>query len=130
MDTMEDMVNRCNIMKQNNLKYKTICFLYAYLRSIDLSLDRSRWGDLEDFKSYFKSKISYINIEEYFLQIANLKSVNSVNYHIKYPNLCIRIKLLLQRQFKIYQLSDNELQYCLQHIRKYLLIVIEVKRCL
>lgn len=45
-------------MKNVKIKYNQLKFLYAYLRLIDLSLDRSRWGEWNNFLLYFKNILS------------------------------------------------------------------------
>lgn len=45
-------------MKIVKLEYESLVFLYAYLRQIDLSLDRARWDTWENLVKYYSTNIS------------------------------------------------------------------------
>lgn len=40
------------------LKHQTLVALYAYLRHLDLSLDRSRWGAWQDYVAYSQTQVA------------------------------------------------------------------------
>ena len=50
------------------LKYNFLVFLYAYLRQIDSSLDRSRWGSIEELREYYNIQIAPEHIVNYLMQ--------------------------------------------------------------
>ena len=52
-------------MENIKIKYSQLLFLYAYLRLIDLSLDRSRWGEWDSFLVYFKNIVYPTQIIQY-----------------------------------------------------------------
>lgn len=52
-------------MKNVKIKYSQLLFLYAYLRLIDLSLDRSRWGEWDSFLVYFTNIVYPTQIIQY-----------------------------------------------------------------
>ena len=45
-------------MNYLELDYKEILFFYAFLRQVDLSLDRSRWTSLKELQDYYQNRIS------------------------------------------------------------------------
>lgn len=47
------------------MKYYQLLFFYAYLRHLDLSLDRSRWDSWNDFKHYINNTIQPLSVIEY-----------------------------------------------------------------
>jgi hypothetical protein len=49
------------------LEHQTLVALYAYLRHLDLSLDRSRWGPWQDYVTYSQSQVAPAVIAQ-FLQ--------------------------------------------------------------
>ncbi|ASK30208.1 hypothetical protein CEY12_08830 [Chryseobacterium sp. T16E-39] len=45
-------------MNYLEVDYKQILFFYAFLRQVDLSLDRSRWTSLKELHDYYQDRIS------------------------------------------------------------------------
>lgn len=45
-------------MNYLEVDYKQILFFYAFLRQVDLSLDRSRWTSLKELQDYYQNRIS------------------------------------------------------------------------
>jgi hypothetical protein len=45
-------------MNYLEVDYKQILFFYAFLRQVDLSLDRSRWTSLKELQDYYQDRIS------------------------------------------------------------------------
>lgn len=45
-------------MNYLEVDYKQILFFYAFLRQVDLSLDRSRWTSLKELHEYYQDRIS------------------------------------------------------------------------
>lgn len=45
-------------MNELEVDYKQILFFYAFLRQVDLSLDRSRWTSLKELHDYYQERIS------------------------------------------------------------------------
>lgn len=52
-------------MKTIKFKHEFLVFLYAYLRHIDLSLDRSRWGSWAEYRAYACCQVSPLEIYNY-----------------------------------------------------------------
>ena len=52
-------------MNKIEIKYNQVIFLYAYLRALDLSIDRSRWTLWEDLQSYFKDFVLPSDVIQY-----------------------------------------------------------------
>jgi hypothetical protein len=44
-------------MKYSKLSQKQTLFLYAFLRQVDRSLDKSRWTSIAELKAYYKNRI-------------------------------------------------------------------------
>lgn len=53
-------------MKKIEFDYKFLIFLYAYLRQINLSLDRSRWEGLSGLRLYYENQIQPSRLMKYF----------------------------------------------------------------
>lgn len=104
------------IMKKIDINYNLLLFLYAYLRHVDLSLDRSRWGLWDELKKYYRNQIDALEVINKLLQENKLKSGDDlVNISIVEPSFLIRAKdffiRLTIRKHKIY---DMEILYCFQ----------------
>ncbi|MDQ0593656.1 hypothetical protein QFZ37_002025 [Chryseobacterium ginsenosidimutans] len=55
-------------MNYSKLNQKQILFLYAYLRQMDRSLDKSRWTSVKELNDYYKDRITPEQVINY-LQI-------------------------------------------------------------
>lgn len=86
-------------------------FLYAYLRLVDLSLDRSRWTTWDELQDYFKNIIAPSQIAQYLINIFNLPQTDFKNFNFIPQN-----KSLLNRLrpivFNTVPLKQNEVLYC------------------
>jgi len=60
-------MNRKTIIERD-----TLVFLYAYLRQIDLSLDRCRWTSWAELQHYYHDKINPARVINYLLKYAHL----------------------------------------------------------
>ncbi|MEJ5092118.1 hypothetical protein, partial [Sphingobacterium faecium] len=60
-------------MKKIRIKYPLAVFLFAYLNQIDLSLDRSRWGPIENLRNYYRTQISPERVANYLIHEFNLE---------------------------------------------------------
>ncbi|MBC7863880.1 MAG: hypothetical protein IAF38_12970 [Bacteroidia bacterium] len=60
-------------MKAPKNKYQISLFLYAYLRQIDLSLDRSRWGGQQGLKKYFSTHLAPEKVVKYLCSHFKIK---------------------------------------------------------
>ena len=58
------------------LKYHFLVFLYAYLRQIDLSLDRTRWDSWEHLVKYYKEHITPEEVLEQLMDIEQKAAVS------------------------------------------------------
>ncbi len=79
-----------------------LVFLYAYLRQIDLSLDRSRWTSWGELKDYYSNvKISPMRVSSYLLKYSN-PNFNSVEFpcSIKENNFFKKFRFFLFKIFK------------------------------
>jgi hypothetical protein len=98
-------------MKKFKVKYGLILFIYAYLRQIDLSLDRSRWVEWSEFQSYFENKINPIRIIQYLKKSFLLPDPDLQHYIISLENKTIIDKLCFIF-FKNPILTEDEIVYC------------------
>ncbi|WP_343687764.1 hypothetical protein [Chryseobacterium gleum] len=98
-------------MKNVQLDYSQLLFLYAYLRLVDLSLDRSRWTTWDELHDYFKNIIAPSQITQYLINIFNLPQTDFKNFNFIPQN-----KSLLNRLrpivFNTVPLKQNEVLYC------------------
>lgn len=98
-------------MKNVQLDYSQLLFLYAYLRLVDLSLDRSRWTTWDELQDYFKNIIAPSQIAQYLINIFNLPQTDFKNFNFIPQN-----KSLLNRLrpivFNTVPLKQNEVLYC------------------
>ena len=103
-------------MKKIKFKYEYIVFLYAYLRQIDLSLDRSRWGNWGDLIEYYKDQIQPMTVAKSLQKNSNFKpSEIFADISIKKPNFIGKCCLFLSSAVmgRPY-MTANETQYCYQ----------------
>ncbi len=98
-------------MQKFNIKYNQILFLYAYLRHINLSLDRSRWTSWNEFQVYFKDRLQPIQIIEYLKRNFNLPNTDLEQFvfFFKKKPFIVKLKSVIRKD-KI--LSQHEILYC------------------
>jgi len=108
-------------MQLVNVKYKFLVFLYAYLRQIDLSLDRSRWDSWSNLRGYYKAQISVSEVVDQLLKISNLRlAIASIVFFVKEPSLFKRLKeSFLRLVIKKHYISDIEVLYCCQLLNQF-----------
>ncbi len=98
-------------MKKNEINYSQLQFLYAYLRQIDLSLDRSRWGNWYDLQNYFKNRIQPNKVIEYIKYSFQLPDID-----IKQFVFALERRTILEKiKYTIIKsscLKQNEILYC------------------
>ena len=67
-------------MRKIKLEHSFLVFLYAYLRHIDLSLDRSRWNGWTDYVAYARGVIEPAVISTYLQgKLGPVKVINADN---------------------------------------------------
>lgn len=66
-------------MRIEKLEYHFLVFLYAYLRQIDLSLDRTRWDSWENLVKYYEEHIPPKKVLEQLIAIEKRITTNSNN---------------------------------------------------
>ncbi len=104
-------------MKIIKLEYKFLVFLYAYLRQIDLSLDRSRWQPIDNLREYYKTQIEPERVINYLLQKVDLNSDKLQNrYFIDKLSFGDKLKSLLFRNKRTSFLTKDQLYYCCQKL--------------
>jgi hypothetical protein len=105
-------------MTKHKFQYDFIVFLYAYLRQIDLSLDRSRWTTWKELQEYYRGQISPKKIADYLLNNSSLVNFDSQSlYFIGNVSFLEKLKLALFRVFHIDPfLTNEEVLYCCQKL--------------
>ncbi|WP_288438502.1 hypothetical protein [uncultured Chryseobacterium sp.] len=98
-------------MKNIQLNYSQLLFLYAYLRLVDLSLDRNKWTTWDELQDYFKNIISPSQIAQYLINTFNLPKTDFKNFHFIPQNKSLfnRLKPIV---FKTFPLKQDEVLYC------------------
>lgn len=98
-------------MKNVKIKYSQLLFLYAYLRLIDLSLDRSRWGEWNNFLVYFKNILSPAIIIQYLKENFDLieRDLYQVTMLSEKKTVIEKLKELI---FNDLSLRRDEILYC------------------
>jgi len=71
-------------MEEIKVKYNEILFIYAYLRQIDLSLDRVRWTSWNELQYYFKDQLQPLQIIGYLERKFQLPNT-SLDQFVFYP---------------------------------------------
>ncbi len=105
-------------MNKKYFKYEFLIFLYAYLRQVDLSLDRSRWDSLKPFREYYKEQIQPKIVSDYLIRYSNLdlKKIQWVNF-IRGATFFKKIKYLISRLLTRNNfLISDEIYYCCQKL--------------
>lgn len=93
------------------IEYQQLLFLYAYLRHIDLSLDRCRWTSWNEFQDYFSSMIQPIRVIEY-LKINFQLPDTDLEQFVFIPEKKTIIKKVKSTIAKSQLLDQNEILYC------------------
>ncbi|QYS88244.1 hypothetical protein EH230_14070 [Flavobacterium columnare] len=108
-------------MQKIDINYKFLVFLYAYLRQIDLSLDRSRWDSWSNLKEYYKTQINISEVVDQLLKISKLKlDIPTISFFVEEPSLLKRVKdFFLSLIIKKHYISDVEVLYCCQLLNKF-----------
>ncbi|MCJ8155691.1 hypothetical protein MKJ01_18205 [Chryseobacterium sp. SSA4.19] len=76
-------------MNYSKLSQRQTLFLYAFLRQIDRSLDKSRWTSITELKTYYKDRISpeqiihYLQTHFTIVKENSYETVNSSNLTFK-----------------------------------------------
>lgn len=98
-------------MKKIKIKYNQLLFLYAYLRLINLSLDRSRWTSFHELQDYFKKIIAPTQVIQYLVNSFGLPKIYLKNFSFSPKNkyLANRLRPIL---FKNLTLKQDEILYC------------------
>jgi len=108
-------------MKKIFFDYQLLLFLYAYLRSVDLSLDRSRWVPWKELQEYYKDRIRPGTVAKYLLSTFELSYKSPLIYFVDYPSKIKIAKYLFYRFFcRKFYLTALEVVHCCE-----LLVVFE-----
>lgn len=101
-------------MKMIDLRYNFFVFLCAYLRQIDLSIDRSRWDKWNNLQTYYTAQISVAVVLDLLKKECGINFDGKQVAINKSPrSVIIRFKELIAREvFKKNTLSEGELKYC------------------
>jgi hypothetical protein len=101
-------------MKNVEIKYDQLLFLFVYLRQIDLSLDRSRWTLWTELQSYYKNIIPPSKVAQYLKASFHLPDVDltPVIFVSEKKTMEKIIIMLKANVFKRFQLRQDELLYC------------------
>lgn len=108
-----------------NLEYKFLVFLYAYMRQIDLSLDRCRWVPWSDLREYYQSQINPVVVSDQLFKNTNLRpETTPIVSTIKKPSRLRKTKdtffrLIMKKQY----LKDCEILYCSQLLHQFDLLL-------
>lgn len=98
-------------MKINCIKYKQLLFLYAYFRYADLSLDRSRWFNWNEFQKFSGKKISPSEVLFYLKEKFNISNFeNEFLIANKKVGLISRIKSFVTKD--IFLTEESMRYYC------------------
>jgi len=98
-------------MKNIKIQYNQLLFLYAYLRLIDLSLDRSRWTSWDEFQNYFKNIPAPYLVLQYLTNSFHLPETDLKNFSF-FPEEKSVINRLRTILFKNISLQQDEILYC------------------
>lgn len=98
-------------MKEFKIKYNQLLFLYAYLRQIDLSLDRSRWNSWNEFQNYFESRLQPFSVIEYLKMSFQLPETDFDQFVFFLEKKTFSEKLKSNFAKSLF-LKQNEILYC------------------
>ncbi len=101
----------CFMMKKIQINYSQLLFLYAYLRLVDLSLDRNRWTTWNELQDYFKNIISPNLVSQYLINNFHLPETDFKNFNFipKEKSLLNRLKPIV---FNTFSLKQDDILYC------------------
>ncbi|ASW76282.1 hypothetical protein IQ37_14255 [Chryseobacterium piperi] len=74
-------------MNYLKLDYKQILFFYAFLRQMDLSLDRSRWTSLKELQEYYEDRVSPEQMINYLGLKLKVSDDNSNQLSVRNENI-------------------------------------------
>lgn len=105
-------------MKNVKIKYDQLLFLFVYLRQLDLSVARCRWGSWTEFQSYYKNAIPPSKIIQYLkvsfhlpdIELTPMISVSEKSEKKTIEKIIIMLKANVFRRFQLTQ--DEILYYC------------------
>lgn len=108
-------------MRSIKIRYQNLIFLYAYLRQIDLSLDRSRWQKWIDLKNYYSTQINASKVSDKLQEFLNLHlTKHSFSYCSKPPSFWRSFSSFFQKKnLKTNYLTDTEILYCCQLLNRF-----------
>lgn len=92
------------------IEYQQLLFLYAYLRQIDLSLDRSRWTSWHKLRDYYLKWPRPIQVIEYLERNFRLPN-NDFEQFIFTPEKNTFKKKIKSAVWKNEVLNENEIMY-------------------
>lgn len=98
-------------MKKVQINYSQLLFLYAYLRLVDLSLDRSRWTTWEELQDYFNNIITPSQVIQYLDSCFHLPKTDFKNFNFipEKKSIFNRLKPIV---FKAFSLEQDQILYC------------------
>lgn len=97
-------------MKKKQITYNQLLFLYAYLRQIDLSLDRSRWTSWNELQNFFKDRIQPTQVIEYLKNNFDLNETEfSTFISIKQKTIFDKLKFSIIKKILF---EEGEILYC------------------
>jgi hypothetical protein len=108
-------------MRKVKLDYKLLVFIYAYLRQIDLSIDRARWGYWDGFLNYYTKQVRPLKIALLLLKKSNLANPEtSIMFSIEPQSF---LKKLWGRLYQIATrscyLKQAGIEYCCQLLYRF-----------
>ncbi|PSK86882.1 hypothetical protein [Taibaiella chishuiensis] len=109
-------------MKKVQFKYDFLLFLYAYLRQMDLSLDRSRWEGLSDLRVYYKTQLSPQTVTESLIRQSGIRlSENLSSYFPKPMDIKKRRILGVYNHYlsRKHFLKEDEITYCCELLNQF-----------
>ncbi|WP_326981922.1 hypothetical protein VUJ46_17045 [Chryseobacterium sp. MYb264] len=98
-------------MKNIKIKYNQLLFLYAYLRLIDLSLDRSKWTNWKEFQDYFKNIPAPSSVAQYVLNSFKLPEIDFNNFSF-FPEEKLWTNRLRAIFSKTLYYREDDILYC------------------
>ncbi|WP_295232747.1 hypothetical protein [uncultured Chryseobacterium sp.] len=98
-------------MKKIKIKYTQLLFLYAYLRLIDLSLDRSKWTSWTEFQDYFKRFPAPSLVAQYIIDSFDLPKTDFRNF-IYFPEKKSYFNRLMLIISKTIFINEIDIIYC------------------
>ncbi|ACU57749.1 hypothetical protein [Chitinophaga pinensis] len=104
-------------MNKITINYGLLLFLYAYLRQLDLSLDRSRWTPWQELKDYYRQQIAPGRVAALLLATAKLtpEYVTGIT-PIEWTNWRMFIRFI---GWKGSALTKDQVLYCYQVLKTF-----------